>query len=143
VPETSEEAQRRYVLLSLVRSCRSYFSEVSINVKMIQEYMTTWEPFRDLWEIDKDLFMSKYETENPSASQFDANIGRYTEVANNVQIQEGVTVVHFIRINCAELKRAIIEHCLEWQVKLCELLYKLTVRNIDEIYDYIKVNSEA
>nr|XP_015838947.1 PREDICTED: dynein heavy chain 2, axonemal [Tribolium castaneum] len=117
--------------------------EMSLNVKKIQEYMTIWEPFRDLWEIDKDLFMTKYETENPTAAQFDANIGRYTEVANNVQIQEGVTVVHFIRINCSELKKSIIEHCLQWQMKLCQLLYKLTVRNIDDVYEYIKVNTEA
>lgn len=110
---------------------------------MIQEYMKTWEPFRDLWEIDKNLFMIKYEGENPTAAEFDANIGRYTEVANNVQIQEGVTVVHFIRINCGDLKKAIIEHCVEWQTKLCELLYKLTVQNIDDIYNYIKVNTEA
>ncbi|RZC39323.1 DHC N1 domain containing protein, partial [Asbolus verrucosus] len=116
--------------------------EVNYNVKMIQEYMQTWEPFRDLWEIDKDLFMHKYEAENPSAAEFDANIGRYTEVANNVQIQEGVTVVHFIRINCADLKKAIIEHCVQWQLKLCELLHNLTVRKIKEIYEYIKVNSE-
>lgn len=117
-------------------------SEVRTNVKLIQEYMQTWEPFRDLWEIDKDLFMKKYEAENPTAAQFDANIGRYTEIANNVQIQEAVTVVHFIRINCVALKKAIIEHCIEWQLKLCELLHIITIRNIDHVYDYVKFNSE-
>lgn len=104
--------------------------------------MQTWEPFRDLWEIDKDLFMRKYESENPTAAQFDANIGRYTEIANNVQIQEAVIVVYFIRINCAELKKAVIEHCIEWQLKLCELLHNLTIQNINHVYDYVKFNSE-
>lgn len=132
-----------YHFLCIVWCDTTIWLEVSHNVKLIQEYMTTWEPFRDLWEIDKDLFMDKYEGEYPTADQFDANIGRYTEVANNVQIQEGVTVVHFIRINCSELKRAIIEHCVQWQMKLCQLLYKLTVRNINDVYAYIKTNTEA
>lgn len=114
-----------------------------MNFKMIKDYMKNWEPFRDLWEIDKDLFMKKYEMENPSAANFDANIGRYTEVANNVHIQETVVDVHFIQINFGDLKKSIIEHCIEWQLKLCELLYSLTAKKITTVYDYIKTNSEA
>lgn len=116
--------------------------EVAVNVQQIQEYMKIWDPFRDMWEVDKDRFVERYEKENPNAAQFDANIGRYTEVANNVQIQETVTAVHFIVVHSVELKKEIVDHCAIWQEKLCALLYKLTNNKINHIYNYMKENSE-
>ncbi|KAF7269690.1 hypothetical protein GWI33_017275 [Rhynchophorus ferrugineus] len=117
-------------------------NEVRIVVEKIKEYIKVWEPFRDLWEVDKDKFIVRYEQENPSAALFDANIGRYTELANNVQIQETVSDVHFLQINCANLKKAIIEHCMEWQEKLCLLLYNMTERKLDAIYEYMETYSK-
>lgn len=106
-------------------------------MEKIKDYIKVWEPFRDLWEVDKDKFMERYEEEYPSAALFDANIGRYTELANNVQIQETVSDVHFLQINCSDLKKSIIEHCVEWQNKMCLLLFNLTERKIDNIYEYM------
>ncbi|KAJ8936976.1 hypothetical protein NQ318_015640 [Aromia moschata] len=63
-------------------------------------------------------------------------------MANNVQVQETVSAVHYLQINCADLKYAIVQHCIEWQEKLCGLLYKMTDMNIMELYEYIKFNSE-
>ncbi|ERL85346.1 hypothetical protein D910_02766 [Dendroctonus ponderosae] len=112
--------------------------EVRVAVEKIKDYIKVWEPFRDLWEVDKDKFMERYEEEDPSATLFDANIGRYTELANNVQIQDTVSDVHFLQINCSDLKKAIIEHCVEWQNKMCLLLFNLTERKIDDIYEYME-----
>lgn len=86
--------------------------------------------------------MEKYERKNPTAEQFDANIGRYTEVANNVQMLETVMTVHFMVINSADLKAGIIGHCIEWQRRLCMLLYNRTEKQIYEIHTYIKENAE-
>lgn len=86
--------------------------------------------------------MERYENEAPSAALFDANIGRYTELANNVQIQETVSDVHFLQINCSELKKAIIEHCVQWQDKMCTLLFKLTEKKLNDIYTYMEKNSQ-
>lgn len=104
--------------------------------------MKSWEPFRDLWEVDKIRFIERYASSNPTAAQFDADNGRYIEVANNVQIQENTTHVHFMMVICTDLKRSIIDHCVEWQNKLCQLLYKLTIEKLDYVYEYIKSNSE-
>lgn len=105
--------------------------------------MTTWEPFRDLWEVDKDKFIVRYERESPSALLFDSNIARYTEMANNVQIQDSVSAVHFMQINCSDLKQSVINHCLEWQQKLCDLLHKMTEAKLNDLYQYINLNSDA
>lgn len=104
--------------------------------------MKVWEPFRDMWEVDKDLFIERYERENPTVEVFDANIGRYTEVANNVQIQETVIAVHFLVINSVDLKAEIVSHCIEWQRRLCMLLYKITEQKVYEIHKYMKENAE-
>ncbi|CAG9819075.1 unnamed protein product [Phaedon cochleariae] len=132
-------------IIAVDRACTelqtSLNNEVMVNVKKIMAYMQTWEPFRDLWEVDKTKFIERYERENPSAALFDSNISRYTEFANNVQIQETVSAVHFMQINCAALKQAVIDHCLEWQEKLCKLLLKMTENNLKELYEYIKYNT--
>lgn len=104
--------------------------------------MRVWEPFRDMWEVEKDKFMERYEQKNPSAAEFDANIGRYTEVANNVQMLETVVTVHFMVLNSVDLKMGIVGHCVEWQRRLCMLLYKRTEKQIFEIHDYTKENAE-
>ncbi|XP_050296141.1 dynein axonemal heavy chain 2 isoform X2 [Anthonomus grandis grandis] len=114
--------------------------EVRVAIEKIKEYIKIWEPFRDLWEVDKDRFIQRYAMEEPSASLFDANIGRYTELANNVQIQDTVSDVHFLQMNCAELKKSIIEHCVEWQRKMCMLLFKLSEKKLEDIYDYMEKN---
>ncbi|XP_031338901.1 dynein heavy chain 2, axonemal-like isoform X2 [Photinus pyralis] len=117
--------------------------EVTVNVRHMHTYLAIWEPFRDMWEVDKERFMARYEQQKPSAAQFDSNIGRYTEVANNVQIQESVSNVHFIVVNSVELKKSIIDHCIDWQNNLCALLHKLTVEKVRHVYAYIHTNSEV
>lgn len=116
--------------------------EVSTCVQQVQGYMKTWEPFRDLWEVDKIRFIEKYKSNKPTAAQFDSDNARYIEVANNVQIEENTTHVHFLLIIVTDLKKAIIEHILDWQIQLCDLLLEMTIDQIDHIYNYVQVKSE-
>lgn len=122
---------------------RNFFLEVTICVQLVQSYMKTWEPFRDLWEVDKSRFIAKYKMANPTATQFDSDNARYIEVANNVQIQENTSHVHFLMIMATELKKSIIEHIIEWQNRLCELLHAVTLESIDFIYNYVEVKTAA
>lgn len=115
--------------------------EVTKCVEKVQNYMTTWEPFRDLWEVDKVRFIEKYKLNNPTATQFDSDNARYIEVANNVQIQDPTTHVHFLLIIVTDFKKSIIEHVLEWQTHLCNLLLEMTMAQIDDIYEYVNVKS--
>lgn len=139
-----KETELRYLYhFSLTKRINAFFLEVTVNVQQIQEYIKIWDPFRDMWEVDKEMFIERYERQNPNADMFDSNIGRYSEVANNVQMQETVTAVHFIVVNSVDLKKEIIEHCIQWQEKLCKLLYKLTSERVNYIYDYMKENGEA
>ena len=42
----------------------------------IKEYVRDWEPFQEIWEVDKDEFLKKYEESNPTVEMFDADIGK-------------------------------------------------------------------
>lgn len=79
---------------------------------------------------------------NPTATEFDSDNARYIEVANNVQIQDNTSHVHFLLISATDLKRDIIEHIMEWQLLLCDLLLDITTHEIDNFYDYVKTKSE-
>lgn len=76
----------------------------------------------------------------PSAVLFEAEIGKYTEIANNLQIQETFATVNFLNINSDQLKNAIIEHCVEWQNKLTLLLLRMTQELVEQLNVYMEEN---
>lgn len=77
----------------------------------------------------------------PTAASFDADISKYLDVMNSVQLQETMATVHFLDINFDGLKATIIEHCSIWQQKLTALLLRMTDAMVDHVYHYIAENS--
>ena len=84
----------------------------------------------------------RYEKQKPTVASFDSDISRYTELANNVQMQDTVVRVHFIAINSERLKAAIIDQCFIWQQKFTLLLLKLTQAKVNHIHSYVTENSK-
>uniref|UniRef100_T1INB1 Dynein axonemal heavy chain 2 n=1 Tax=Strigamia maritima TaxID=126957 RepID=T1INB1_STRMM len=103
----------------------------------LQSYLHTWEPYKDIWEVDKNKFIQRYQTMQPTVATFDADIARYTEVANNVQTQDSIVNLQFCVLDCLPLKIAILEHCSEWQNKFTSLLKELTLTKLHSLYDYV------
>ncbi|KAG7190743.1 hypothetical protein KM043_006815 [Ampulex compressa] len=117
-------------------------NEVSICFTQVQTYLKTWDAFKDVWEINKDLFIQRYEKLKPTAASFDSDIARYAEVANNVQIHETIVTVHFLDVNADRLKGTIIEECSTWQQRLIALLLRMTENMVDHVYHYIAESSQ-
>jgi len=46
------------------------------NSKHLQSYLTTWDNYKEIWEINKDAFIRRYQRLNPPVASFDADIGR-------------------------------------------------------------------
>ena len=93
------------------------------NEKHLNDYQKNWDDFRELLDIDKERFIARYEELCPDASRFDADINRYTEVANIVQSRDTLTTVQFVLIDCSPLKNALVVHCLQWQRKMISQLF--------------------
>ncbi|XP_068632350.1 dynein axonemal heavy chain 2 [Battus philenor] len=117
-------------------------AEIDMNINLIYDHINMWDPYAHIWNVDKDEFMEKYHKENHKAIEFDQLIISYTDLANTVQVQETINQIHFVTLNSSELKKSIIAHCLVWQIKLGELLRKITENDIDVVYVYVEKSSE-
>ncbi len=47
------------------------------NATNLQNYLATWDNYREIWEINKDAFIRRYQKLNPQVSSFDADIARF------------------------------------------------------------------
>ncbi|XP_037663928.1 dynein heavy chain 2, axonemal isoform X4 [Choloepus didactylus] len=117
-------------------------SGMTANASLLQNYLKTWDMYREIWEINKDSFIRRYQRLNPPVSSFDADIARYTEVANNVQKEETVLNIQFVMLDCSHLKFSLVQHCNEWQNKFTTLLKEMAVGRLLELHNYLKENGE-
>ena len=112
------------------------------NATNLQNYLSTWDNYREIWEINKDSFIRRYQKLNPQVSSFDADIARYSEVANNVQTQETILNIQFVLLDCSPLKFSILAHCQEWQNKFTSLLYEIATAKLTDLHNFLRDNAE-
>ncbi|XP_058251926.1 dynein axonemal heavy chain 2 isoform X2 [Hemibagrus wyckioides] len=115
---------------------------MTANAAHLQAYLKTWDKYREIWEIKKDPFIRRYERLNPPVPTFDADIARYTEVANNVQKEETVLNVQFVLLDCSPLKFSLVQHCNEWQNKFTQLLSLMASTRLKELHHYLHDNAQ-
>ncbi|XP_051578639.1 dynein axonemal heavy chain 2 [Myxocyprinus asiaticus] len=111
------------------------------NASYLQTYLKTWDKHREIWEINKDAFINRYQRLNPPVSSFDADIARYTEVANNVQKEEMVLSLQFVLLDCSLLKFSLLQHCNEWQSKFTQLLSFMASAKLKELHSFLQGNA--
>ncbi|XP_028810290.1 dynein heavy chain 2, axonemal isoform X2 [Denticeps clupeoides] len=116
-------------------------SGMTSNAAHLQAYLKTWNKHRDIWEINKDPFIHRYQHLNPPVSSFDADIARYTEVANNVQKEETVLSTQFVLLDCSLLKFSLVQHCNEWQRKFTQLLSLMASTRLNELHSFLHENA--
>ncbi|KAM7366101.1 hypothetical protein PAMP_015569 [Pampus punctatissimus] len=107
---------------------------MAANATHLQAYLKTWDKYRDIWEINKDSFIQRYQRLNPPVTSFDADIHRYTEKANSVQQEETVVNIRFVMLDCSPLKSSLIQHCSEWQTKFTQLLSHMVSNRLKELH---------
>ncbi|XP_006863561.1 PREDICTED: dynein heavy chain 2, axonemal [Chrysochloris asiatica] len=117
-------------------------SGMTANASLLQNYLKTWDMYREIWEINKDSFIRRYQRLNPTVSSFDADIARYTEVANNVQKEETLVNIQFVLLDCSHLQFSLVQHCNEWQNKFTSLLKEMAAGRLLELHTYLKENAE-
>lgn len=98
-------------------------NEVVFNQQQVDEYLDQWKPFKSLWEMDKDLFMKKFNEIQIAAKSYEKNFTRYAEIENQVLLQESMVVIQFVEINANQLKNSIFAHIDDWRER-----HKVTLR---------------
>ncbi|XP_039997326.1 dynein heavy chain 2, axonemal [Xiphias gladius] len=114
---------------------------MTANSSHLQAYLKTWDKYRDIWEINKDSFIQRYQRLNPPVTSFDADIHRYTEKANSVQQEETVVNIRFVMLDCSPLKSSLVQHCSEWQTKLTQLLSHMASTRLKELHASLQANA--
>ncbi|XP_071333968.1 dynein axonemal heavy chain 2 [Trachinotus anak] len=114
---------------------------MTANASHLQAYLKTWDKYRDIWEINKDSFIQRYQRLNPPVTSFDADIHRYTEKANSVQQEETVLNIGFVMLDCSPLKSSLVQHCSEWQTKFTQLLSRMASTRLKELYASLHDNA--
>ncbi|UJR33040.1 hypothetical protein I4U23_020499 [Adineta vaga] len=109
----------------------------------IDKYVeTNWFRFRQLWEVDKTSFIAVYESENTDLQGLEADIARYTEVANNINNQETIVNIRMIQIDCTLFKVSLIQICHQWQQSLIQIVLVRLEKDLQIILTLIKNNTE-
>lgn len=106
------------------RQVHKIMDEINHFCEQTSEYVEVWSPFKTIWELNKDEVMEKLEYTETSASTFDINILKYSEIVNQVDIQQTITSAYFVQINSSNLKSSINVHIKDWQDRHKELLKK-------------------
>ncbi|CAF0762898.1 unnamed protein product [Adineta steineri] len=109
----------------------------------IQKYIeNNWFRFRQLWEVDKESFITVYESENTDLQGLEADIARYTEVANNINNQETIVNIRMIQIDCTSFKVSLVQICHEWQQSLIRIVLVRLEKDLQMISTLIANNTE-
>lgn len=89
IPESSKNSVPIFDLISneedIKRVFMSIHSGMTKNATKCHAYIRNWDSYREIWEINKEAFVRRYAKLKPALSTFDADINRYSEVANNAQ----------------------------------------------------------
>jgi dynein heavy chain len=121
-----EEMQSSYDSISndddILKILVQIMNGMSASATELQKYLSYWDKYKPLWEMDKDAFIRRYAKANRPLSQYDIDITRYKEQQQDIQQEEANTTINFIKIDCSVLKTALVKHCVEWQNKLTRLL---------------------
>uniref|UniRef100_A0A3Q1IX48 Dynein axonemal heavy chain 2 n=1 Tax=Anabas testudineus TaxID=64144 RepID=A0A3Q1IX48_ANATE len=115
---------------------------MTANASQLQAYLKSWDKYRDIWHIDKDSFIQRYQRLNPPVASFDADIHRYTEKANSVQQEETVLNIQFVMLDCSPLKSSLVQHCSEWQTKFTQLLSHMASTRLKELHASLQDNAK-
>ncbi|EDV25795.1 uncharacterized protein TRIADDRAFT_23475 [Trichoplax adhaerens] len=144
-PEKSDK-EAIYAIISRDDEIRKIQSAIlaglDTNETHVQNYLAKWDNYRDIWEVNKEAFIRRYQNLNPPVSSFDADIARYTEVANNVSKEETVLNIQFVMLDCSPLKAALHHHCSLWQNKFTTLLSEMATTRLKELNEFLSTNSE-
>ena len=101
----------------------------------LQKYLNTWDRYKHIWDVDKDAFMRRYAKANRALTAFETDITRYKELGHDIQSEEGISNIGFIRIDSSPLKQELTNHCHAWEGKFTQLLNQNAMSELLGLYE--------
>ena len=104
-------------------------------VNEMEKHLSFWDKYKPLWEMDKGAFIRRYAKTDRPLSQFVADVTRYREIQKSVQSEDMATNINFMKVDCTQLKAALVAHCIQWQNKLTSLLNENIKTELYSLHD--------
>jgi len=110
----------------------------------VEMFLLYWErKYQEpLWKVDKEGFIRRYEKASYALTRFDADILKYLQLQEEVQGEDSITNMHFLRIDCAPLKQTLLGHCEQWVGKFTGLLNSLAATELNAIHEHFTSSAQ-
>jgi len=108
----------------------------------MQKYQSFWDKYKPLWEMDKEAIIRKYAKMKRTLQQYETEIIRYKEQQNEIEKEDSTYAVMFIKVDCTLIKKALVQHCVQWQSKLTGLLNQNALSDLRAIHQLFKSNTK-
>ena len=79
--------------------CLKTFTEMKNTVEQVKTHLRQWEPYTDMWKVNKDEYIASYEKQNYEVARFEADIGSYVTMINLKFFKDGVGLSLLVLIN--------------------------------------------
>jgi len=90
---------------------QSIQNHVQMTINEVQEYIKTWDVYKDTWELNAEKLVSKYMETHPDTSAFDADIAKHKYLSKNCKKQEAQVWIGFMLVDCYPLQEGIVQQC--------------------------------
>lgn len=90
--------------------------DLKCNQEQVNIFMRQWVPFADIWELDKEIFLTKYNEMNIKCppNELLSSFERYLDIINRIFFREITSSVQFLLIDCTEFKKGLYEEIQKW-----------------------------
>ena len=122
--KTEDDKQKSYYEMisddtDILRIVVQIMNGMSSTATELQKYLSYWDKYKALWEMDKESYIRKYAKSNRTPAQFDVDITRYKLQQAEINGETSTHVINFVRIDCNSV---IVECSLMFSQLSCNFL---------------------
>jgi dynein heavy chain, axonemal len=107
----------------------------------MQKYQSYFDRYKPLWEMDKEAIIRKYQKTKRTLQQLEGEILRYKKEQAEIEKEDGTYSAMFIKVDCTLIKKALVEHCVQWQQKLTGLLNQQALSELKALHLLFQSNT--
>jgi dynein heavy chain len=109
-------------------------------VEQLGKYTSNWDKYKVIWETDKENFIRRYAKTTRTLEAFEADIVEKQENQKQIENEETITNISFIRLDCSPLKYSLIGHCAAWQNRFSGLLQQNAANDLRTLHEFFGEN---
>ena len=111
-------------------------NDIKITISEVEEYLKTWDIYKDTWELNSDKLKQLYLQTNPETTAFDSDVAKYKYLSKSCKKHEAVVWIGFILIDCSSLQEGVIQQCEKWQDIFMDMMKDMVKNELQQLYTF-------